>query len=128
MAEATVTEVPFSEFLRKQKEDREKEAAKKSKEDKAQAAQERERLREIKEQLSEANQTQKKSLQAEIEKIKEDRKSRREGQDIRSQEVKDIADSKAALEQMRERIEANGGVATANSEFIKESNKIQKDE
>ena len=128
MAEATVTEIPFSEFLRKQKEDREKEAAKKSKEDKAQAAQERERLREIKEQLSEANQTQKKSLQAEIEKIKEDRKSRREGQDIRSQEVKDIADSKAALEQMRERIEANGGVATANSEFIKESNKIQKDE
>ena len=33
MAEATVTEVPFSEFLRKQKEDRVKEAEKKARTD-----------------------------------------------------------------------------------------------
>ena len=47
MAEATVTEIPFSEFLRKQKEDRVKEAEKKARTDKVQAAKDSKRLEKI---------------------------------------------------------------------------------
>ena len=128
MAEATVTEVPFSEFLRKQKEDRVKEAEKKARTDKVQAAKDSKRLEKIAEELKDANKTQREALEAEREQIEADQKYRKETIDIRSQEVKDIADSKAALSKMQEQIEANGGVATSNAEFVKESNRIQKEE
>ena len=128
MAEATVTEVPFSEFLRKQKEDRVKEAEKKARTDKVQAAKDSKRLEKIAEELKDANKTQEEALKAEREQIEADQKYRKETIDIRSKEVKDIADSKAALSKMQEQIEANGGVATANAEFVKESNRIQKEE
>ena len=128
MAEATVTEVPFSEFLRKQKEDRVKEAEKKARTDKIQASKDTKRLEKIAEELKDANKTQREALEAEREQIEADQKYRKETIDIRSQEVKDIADSKAALSKMQEQIEANGGVATANAEFVKESNRIQKEE
>ena len=128
MAEATVTEVPFSEFLRKQKEDRVKEAEKKARTDKIQASKDTKRLEKIAEELKDANKTQREALEAEREQIEADQKYRKETIDIRSQEVKDIADSKAALSKMQEQIEANGGVATSNAEFVKESNRIQKEE
>ena len=128
MAEATVTEVPFSEFLRKQKEDRVKEAEKKARTDKIQASKDTKRLEKIAEELKDANKTQREALEAEREQIEADQKYRKETIDIRSQEVKDIADSKAALSKMQEQIEANGGVATANAEFVKENNRIQKEE
>ena len=128
MAEATVTEVPFSEFLRKQKEDRVKEAEKKARTDKIQASKDTKRLEKIAEELKDANKTQEEALKAERQQIEADQKYRKETIDIRSQEVKDIADSKAALSKMQEQIEANGGVATANAEFVKESNRIQKEE
>ena len=128
MAEATVTEIPFSEFLRKQKEDRVKEAEKKARTDKIQASKDTKRLEKIAEELKDANKTQREALEAEREQIEADQKYRKETIDIRSQEVKDIADSKAALSKMQEQIEANGGVATANAEFVKESNRIQKEE
>ena len=128
MAEATVTEVPFSEFLRKQKEDRVKEAEKKARTDKVQAAKDSKRLEKIAEELKDANKTQEEALKAEREQIEADQKYRKETIDIRSKEVKDIADSKAALSKMQEQIEANGGVATANAEFVKENNRIQKEE
>ena len=128
MAEATVTEVPFSEFLRKQKEDRVKEAEKKARTDKVQASIDTKRLEKIAEELKDANKTQREALEAEREQIEADQKYRKETIDIRSQEVKDIADSKAALSKMQEQIEANGGVATSNAEFVKESNRIQKEE
>ena len=38
MAEATITEIPFSEFLKKQKKDREDETKKKARTDKVQAS------------------------------------------------------------------------------------------
>ena len=128
MAEATVTEVPFSEFLRKQKEDRVKEAEKKARTDKIQASKDTKRLEKIAEELKDANKTQREALEAEREQIEADQKYRKETIDIRSKEVKDIADSKAALSKMQEQIEANGGVATANAEFVKENNRIQKEE
>ena len=128
MAEATVTEVPFSEFLRKQKEDRVKEAEKKARTDKVQAAKDSKRLEKIAEELKDANKTQEEALKAERQQIEADQKYRKETIDIRSKEVKDIADSKAALSKMQEQIEANGGVATSNAEFVKESNRIQKEE
>ena len=128
MAEATITEIPFSEFLRKQKEDREKEAEKKARTDKVQAAKDSKRLDAIEKELKKADKTQKAALKAEREQIEADQKYRKETTDIRSQEVKDIADSKAALTKMQEGIEANGGVATANAEFVKENNRIQKEE
>ena len=128
MAEATVTEIPFSEFLRKQKADREKEAEKKARTDKIQASKDSKRLEKIAEELKDASKTQREALEAEREQIEADQKYRKETIDIRSQEVKDIADSKAALSKMQEQIEANGGVATSNAEFVKESNRIQKEE
>ena len=128
MAEATVTEIPFSEFLRKQKADREKEAEKKARTDKIQASKDTKRLEKIAEELKDANKTQREALEAEREQIEADQKYRKETIDIRSKEVKDIADSKAALSKMQEQIEANGGVATSNAEFVKESNRIQKEE
>ena len=128
MAEATVTEVPFSEFLRKQKADREKEAEKKARTDKIQASKDTKRLEKIAEELKDASKSQREALKAEREQIQADQKYRKETIDIRSQEVKDIADSKAALSKMQEQIEANGGVATSNAEFVKESNRIQKEE
>ena len=128
MAEATITEIPFSEFLKKQKKDREDEAKKKARTDKVQASKDAKRLEKIAKELKNANKTQKEALIAEREQIQADQKYRKETTDIRSQEVKDIADSKAALSKMQEQIEANGGVATANAEFVKESNRIQKEE
>ena len=128
MAEATITEIPFSAILKKQKKDREDEAKKKARTDKVQASKDAKRLEKIAKELKNANKTQKEALIAEREQIQADQKYRKDTTDIRSQEVKDIADSKAALSKMQEQIEANGGVATANAEFVKESNRIQKEE
>ena len=88
----------------------------------------REALNKINQKLKNANETQKKALEAQKLQIQIDAKERAsEGMRV-SDQVQAIKDQKDAQAEIAKKIEANGGKADQNLEFLKRNNKIQIEE
>ena len=88
----------------------------------------REALNKINQKLKNANETQRKALEAQKLQIQIDAKERAsEGMRV-SDQVQAIKDQKDAQAEIAKKIEANGGKADQNLEFLKRNNKIQIEE
>ena len=88
----------------------------------------REALNKIDQKLKNANETQRKALEAQKLQIQIDAKERAsEGMRV-SDQVQAIKDQKDAQAEIAKKIEANGGKAEQNLEFLKRNNRIQLEE
>ena len=88
----------------------------------------REALNKINQKLKNANETQRKALEAQKLQIQIDAKERAsEGMRV-SDQVQAIKDQKDAQAEIAKKIEANGGKADQNLDFLKRNNKIQIEE
>ena len=124
MAEGVTTK-DFINVIQSLESRREDEAAKRSRQEEIRSGKEETQLNKIAEQLKSASGTQKKSLEAQQIQIRLDQEERRREGIQLSKEAQFIKDQKEAQAEIAKRIEANGGKAEENLDFLKRNNKIQ---
>lgn len=125
MAEQTLN---FGNVLREIESKRLSSEEKTSRENAIQFQQNQQRLMEIGKELKNSGANQRRQLENERQNILDNRKEARENKTQISDQVQALKDQKDAQTELAKRIEANGGKADQNLDFLKRNNAIQREE